>query len=348
MDLATLPLCIQDEPHYRARQIKLGVFVDLAEDWNDLTALPKKLREKLQKNCSLRISAELFPDKNVGAVKALIRLADGKRIETVLMRRRDGRNTVCVSCQVGCPMGCTFCATGKMKLLRSLQPYEIVEQVVLFARYLKTECARVSNVVFMGMGEPFANYDNALEAVRVLNDHDGLNIGARHISLSTCGILKGIQRLAKEPLQVNLALSLHAPDDATRRMIMPVSRSYTITALLAGVDAYTQATHRKVMFEYLLLGGVNDTDTHARALAKLLTGRLCMVNLIAYNATGMYASATKERMHYFSNVLQKAGIEATIRYRHGREVRGACGQLATSNEDFMLPSDVVASADAPV
>ncbi|MFC1721233.1 23S rRNA (adenine(2503)-C(2))-methyltransferase RlmN [Patescibacteria group bacterium] len=340
MDLSNVSKIIEGEPKYRADQIKRGLFVDLAQDWDSLTGLPKALREKLKKECPLDIDAEIFSDTDGAAVKALIRLSDGRRIETVLMRHNDGRNTVCVSCQVGCPMACAFCATGKMSLLRSLEAGEIVEQVLFFARLLKKEGKRVSGVVFMGMGEPFSNYDNVLGAIRTMNDHDGLNIGARHISISTCGVIDGIKRLAKEPFQVNLAISLHAPDDKTRRLIMPVARTHTIEELLSAVDEYIKATNRKVMFEYLMIGGINDTDEHARELAALMKGCLCMINIIAYNSTGMFKSATKERMLYFKDVLEKARVDVTIRYRHGRQVKGGCGQLVTDQDDVILPSDV--------
>lgn len=340
MNLSEISKIIEKEPKYRAAQIKQALYVDCIQDWKEAQWLPKKMRDELAEKSSLDIDAEIFADDDGSAVKALVRLSDGRRIETVLMRHNDGRNTVCVSCQVGCPMACAFCATGKMTLLRQLDAGEIVEQVLFFSRYLKKENQRVSGVVFMGMGEPFSNYDSVLEAVRIMNDHDGLNIGARHISISTCGIIDGIQRFSDEPLQVNLAISLHAPNDATRRSIMPVARTHTITELLAAVDAYIEKTHRKVMFEYLMIGGVNDKDEHAYELAELLKGRLCMINMIAYNSTGMFKSATKERMLFFKKILEKSGVAVTIRYRHGRQVKAACGQLVTKHDDFALPSDV--------
>jgi len=340
MDISAISEIIKNEPGYRANQIKKGIFVDGLSDWDDFSWLPKDMREKLKESAPLDIDAEMFADTDGTAVKALIRLSDGRRIETVLMRHTDGRNTVCVSCQVGCPMACAFCATGKMTLLRSLNASEIVEQVLFFSRYLKKEGARVSGVVFMGMGEPFSNYDNVLESVRIFNDHDGLNIGARHISISTCGIIDGINRLAQEPLQVNLAISLHAPNDKTRRQIMPVARTHTIAELLHAVDEYIDKTHRKVMFEYLMIGGVNDKDEQAHELAALMKGRLCMINMIAYNSTGMFKSATKERMLYFKNILEEARVAVTVRYRHGRQVKAACGQLVTQHDDMRLPSDV--------
>ncbi len=340
MNISSLVRVLENEPKYRVAQAMRGVFVDFVDDWGLVTGLPTALREKLNKECSLNIDAEVFSDGKGTAVKALIKLSDGKQIETVLMRHSDGRNTVCVSCQVGCAMACAFCATGKMSLLRSLESHEIVEQVLFFARYLKKEGRRVGGVVFMGMGEPFSNYENVLESVRIMNDHEGLNIGARHISISTCGIIEGIEMLAEEPLQVNLAISLHAPNDKTRRLIMPVARTHTIDELLSAVDDYIEKTHRKVMFEYLMIGGLNDKDEHALELAEIMKGRLCMVNIIAYNSTGLFKSATKERMQYFKKTLEGAGVAVTIRYRHGREVKGGCGQLAAEQSDVILPSNI--------
>ncbi len=344
MDFTQIGEVLEGEPKYRLAQAKRGIFVDLVEDWEQVTAFPKALRARLAVDFPLPIEAQTFGDTKMTAVKALIRLSDGKRIETVLMRHTDGRNTVCVSSQVGCPMACAFCATGKMSLLRSLSASEIVLQVLFFARLLKPEGERVSGVVFMGMGEPFANYDNALAAVRMLNDHDGLNIGARHISISTCGILEGIRRFTSEALQVNLAISLHAPDDKTRRELMPVARTHTVLELLAVVDEYIAQTKRKVMFEYLMIGGKNDADEQAHALAKLMQGKLCMVNLIAYNSTGVFVPATRERMVFFKTVLEQAGVPVTVRFRHGREVKGACGQLLTKEDAYVLPSDVTDAA----
>lgn len=333
MNISDIKEIIKNEPKYRLNQIRKSIFVDLIDDWDMMTGIPKILRKKLKEKVILSIESEVFADKNNETLKALIRLEDGRQIETVLMRHKDGRNTVCVSSQVGCAMACTFCATGRMSLFRSLTTDEIVEQVVLFSRLLKKENKRVSGVVFMGMGEPLVNYDNVLAAVRVMNDVDGLYIGARYISISTCGIIEGIKKLTKEPLQINLAISLHAPNDEVRRQIMPVAKSHTIKELLETVDKYIRVTHRKVMFEYLMIGGINDKNEHARALAKLMKNRLCMVNMIAYNSTGIFKSATKSRMLYFKKILSNAGVSVTIRYKYGREVKGACGQLATKNSD---------------
>ncbi|MFA4998956.1 MAG: 23S rRNA (adenine(2503)-C(2))-methyltransferase RlmN, partial [Candidatus Paceibacterota bacterium] len=216
MDLKKIKEILEEEPAYRLKQVKKLLFQDLIGDWKEATTLPKELRQKLSKDCPI---SELKADKvltseNNSAVKALFVLKDGLKIESVLMKHEDDRRTVCVSSQVGCAMGCTFCATSQQGFRRNLTIDEIVEQVMFFARTSKKE--RISNVVFMGMGEPFLNYDNVLEAIRVLNDKDGLNIGIRHISISTAGITEGINRLADENLQINLAVSLHAPNDDLR------------------------------------------------------------------------------------------------------------------------------------
>ena len=317
------------EPKYRLVQVNQAIFSDLAESWDEVTALPKKLRETLQAKCPLEINAELSLSDDKETAKALIRLADGKFIETVLMRHEDGRNTVCVSCMVGCPMKCAFCATGEMGLLRKLTADEIITQVLFFSRFLKKENARVGSVVFMGMGEPFLNYDNVMQAVRILNNPECFGIGARHISISTCGIFDGIRKLTTEDIAVNLAISLHAPNDEVRRKIMPVAEGYTIAELLTVIDEYIAKTRRKVMFEYLLIDGVNDTDEMARELATILKHKLCVVNLIQYNDTGAFVASSHNRMNRFKEILEKAKIEVTMRYRFGRDIKGACGQLAT-------------------
>ncbi len=329
MEFSMIKEILAREPKYRLVQVNQAIFSDLAESWDEVTALPKKLRETLQAECPLEINAELSLSDDKDTAKALIRLADGKFIETVLMRHEDGRNTVCVSCMVGCPMKCAFCATGEMGLLRKLTADEIITQVLFFSRFLKKENARVGSVVFMGMGEPFLNYDNVMQAVRILNNPECFGIGARHISISTCGIFDGIRKLTTEDIAVNLAISLHAPNDEVRRKIMPVAEGYTIAELLTVIDEYIAKTRRKVMFEYLLIDGVNDTDEMARELATILKHKLCVVNLIQYNDTGAFVASSHNRMNRFKEILEKAKIEVTMRYRFGRDIKGACGQLAT-------------------
>ncbi|MCK9351392.1 MAG: 23S rRNA (adenine(2503)-C(2))-methyltransferase RlmN [Candidatus Paceibacterota bacterium] len=329
MEFSKITELLAGEPKYRLTQVNQAVFSDLAENWDDVTALPKILRERLKKECPMEIPAEISVSAGEDTVKALLKLSDGKFIETVLMRHEDGRNTVCVSSMVGCPMKCAFCATGEMGLMRKLTADEIITQVLFFARLLKKENERVGSVVFMGMGEPFLNYDNVMNAVRTMNSPEGFGIGARHISISTCGIFDGIKKLAKEDLALNLAISLHSSDDEVRRQLMPVAHGYEITELLAVIDEYIAATNRKVMFEYLLISGVNDTDEMALELAKLLKNKLCVVNLIQYNDTGAFIASSHNRMNRFKEILEVNGIQTTMRYRFGRDIKGACGQLAT-------------------
>ncbi|MBI4101644.1 MAG: 23S rRNA (adenine(2503)-C(2))-methyltransferase RlmN [Candidatus Nealsonbacteria bacterium] len=259
--------------------------------------------------------------------KAILSLADDLKIESVLMRHSDGRNTVCVSSQVGCPLGCLFCATGKIGFKRNLDVWEIVRQVLFFARLLKKESKRVSNVVFMGMGEPFLNYENVLEAVRVLNDKEGLNIGARHISISTAGLVEGIEKLAKENLEVNLAISLHAPKDAQRLSIMPIAKRYSIKEVLRAVDNYIKLTRRRVMFEYIMIKGFNDSEEDAKALARLAKKPLYFINLISYNPTGDLKPSSGATIEKFKKILEREGIGVTQRYRFGQDLKAACGQL---------------------
>lgn len=316
------------EPEYRLKQAKKVLFQDLIGDWSQAKTLSLVLREKLNKDFPISIQGEVLVSKDKNNLKAVIVLKDGLKIESVLMRHLDGRNTVCVSSQVGCPLKCLFCATGKLGFKRNLDSWEIVEQVLFFARILKLENQRVSNVVFMGMGEPFLNYDNVLKTIRILNDKDGFNIGARHISVSTAGIIEGIKKLAKENLEVNLAISLHAPTDELRLKIMPVAKQYTIEEILKAVDDYVRMTRRRVMFEYIMIEDFNDSSSCARALAKLLKKPLYFVNLISYNnAIGGLKPASGAKIKKFKEILEKKGIFATQRYRFGQDIKAACGQL---------------------
>ncbi|MEK7478468.1 MAG: 23S rRNA (adenine(2503)-C(2))-methyltransferase RlmN, partial [Patescibacteria group bacterium] len=305
-----------------------SLFQDLINNWQEAIGLPLALREKLDKEFPIEISAESFTSKDKNTVKTLITLEDGLEVETVLMRHKDNRNTVCVSSQVGCPMNCSFCATGKMGFKRNLEVWEILEQILFFARYLKDLNEKITNVVFMGMGEPFLNYQNVMTAIRILNDKNGFNLGARHISISTCGIIEGIKKLADEDMQINLAISLHAPDNETRSKIMPANKNYPIEKILKAVDEYIKKTNRQVMFEYIMLKNVNDSEEHAIALAKLLKKPLYMVNLIVYNPTGLFYPSPASQIKKFKEILESEGITVTQRHEFGQDIEGACGQLA--------------------
>jgi len=349
MNIGKIKEALKDEPKYRMTQVMKAIFSDLIDDWDKATALPLPLREKLKKSCRLNIKAEILKDED--SSKALIILEDGNKIETVLMHGQ-GRNAVCVSCQVGCPLKCEFCATGRLGLTRSLTASEIVEQVLLWARTLKPAHEHIDNVTFMGMGEPFLNYDNVIEAIKILNNKNGFNLGARHISISTSGIIEGIDRLSEEPLQLNLALSLHAPNTTLRSQLMPINKTYDIDKVLAAVKNYIDKTNRKVMIEYVMIAGVNDSQQHAKELVAILkkhlgkpaqtnsakiqnpnqkntvSTHLFMVNLIEYNPTDRFKSSPRDTISKFKQILVNEGIQATQRFKFGRRLFGACGQLA--------------------
>ncbi|MCX6721080.1 MAG: 23S rRNA (adenine(2503)-C(2))-methyltransferase RlmN [Candidatus Staskawiczbacteria bacterium] len=335
MDLNNLEKVLASEPKYRLKQAREAIFKSFISNWDEATFFSKDLREKLNAECPLKINAEVLVSKEEDSVKAKITLKDDLQIESVLMRHKDGRNTVCVSCQVGCPLGCLFCATGKMGFKRNLTTDEILEQVILFERLCK-----VTNVTFMGMGEPFLNYDNVLKAVKILNDKDFFNIGARSISISTAGIIEGIEKLIKEGMsreagsrvagQINLAISLHAPNDKLRSQLMPINKKYPLAEVLKAVDDYIKKTKRKVMFEYVLIDGVNDSEKCAKELAGIMRKKLYFVNLILYNPTGTFRQSSTKQVEKFKKILEKEKINFVQRYRFGDDIQAACGQFATN------------------
>lgn len=330
MNLSQLSNILKDEPKYRFNQVNQALWQEFVSSWQLVSSLPKNLREKLTTECPLEIKATV--DKAQGknkSVKALITLEDGEAIETVLIRNQDKRNTVCVSSQVGCPLACTFCATGAFGWRRNLKSEEIVEQVVFWFRYLLEEGRgeKVDNIVFMGMGEPFLNYEEFIKAVKFLNNPETLNIGSRRMSVSTAGITEGIKRLAGEKLQINLAISLHAANDILRQDLMPVAKKYHLHELLKTVDNYITKTGRRVMFEYLMIKETNDSDQDALALAKLMARPLYLVNLIPYNPTGRFRSSSPERIQKFKDILEANGVAVTVRLSFGGDINAACGQL---------------------
>ncbi len=329
MNLNNLEEILKDEPAYRVKQIKQLVFKNLIADWKeDATTLPKDLRQKLAEKMPLSINGKIFVSKDNETAKTLITLIDNFKIESVLMRHKDGRNTICVSSQVGCPLRCSFCATGKIGFRRNLESWEIIEQVIFFARHLALKKEKITNIVFMGMGEPFLNYDNVLAAIKTLNDGEGFGLGARHFSISTVGITEGILRLAREKIAVNLAISLHAPDDESRSKIMPVNNKYSIKKIMDAVNIYVSETHRRVMFEYIMIKNINDSYEYAGKLSKLMTNTAYFVNLISYNPTGLFKPSQGERIKKFKEILEKNQINVTQRYRFGGDIDAACGQLA--------------------
>lgn len=328
MNLKKLDEILSAEPGYRKKQVWHFVFQKLINDWDEATSLPANLRDKLKKEISLEIDSELTGEGNVR--KALIRFEDGLAIETVLMQHKEGRNTVCVSSQVGCSLGCTFCATGKMGLFRSLTYWEIVEQILFFSRYLKDTEQKVTNIVYMGMGEPMLNYESVIESIKFLNKKETINLGARRFSVSTVGVVDGIKRLAEEDLDINLAVSLHATTDEQRGSMMPINEQWSIKELLVAIDRYIEKKNRRVMIEYVLIKGKNDTEADAERLVELLKGKLCFVNLIIYNKTQDYEPPHKDKIDKFKDILNEGGLSATQRYGFGNKIEAACGQLATN------------------
>jgi 23S rRNA (adenine2503-C2)-methyltransferase len=313
------------EPAYRGRQIFSELHRRGVLDPSNMTELPKSLRQRL----SVTRAAEVrrLHSRDGLTSKLLLRLHDGQEIEAVEMNTATtgGRKTICVSTQAGCAMGCVFCVTGQFGFARNLEAGEIVEQVLRSNDPQRP----VTNVVFMGMGEPLANYDETLRAIRLLTHPDGMNLGARRITLSTSGLVPQIHRLADEGLQIGLAISLHAANDELRSHLMPVNRRWPIVELLRAAHAYFEGTGRRVSFEYTLMAGVNDSDAHADELAGLLAGRHSHVNLIPLNPTedpSLHAPSSVRALA-FEMRLRDAGIAATIRVNRGRDILAACGQL---------------------
>ena len=322
MDRARLSeaLALAGEPDYRATQIWEWVARG-AGSYEEMTNLPGPLRERLAAEVPIStLSLEAEARSDDGTVKALFHTGDGRPIEAVLMRYRDGRRSVCLSSQSGCPLTCTFCATGKMKFGRNLTASEILDQVLHFRRI-----EALDHLVFMGMGEPLMNVDNVLEASRRLPD---VGITHRRTGVSTVGWVPGIDRLAECEMPVSLALSLHAPNDGLRSQLMPVNDRYPLAEVLAACDRYRARRRRKVFVEYVMLGGVNDLPEHARELAELLDPRVYKVNLIPYNPTGAYDGSSPERIERFRAILAEHRLTATVRLTRGRDIDAACGQLA--------------------
>jgi 23S rRNA (adenine2503-C2)-methyltransferase len=334
------------EPRYRADQVRDWLYAKLAADPAQMSNLPASLRARLAAETRVNPLERIYEQasRDGRTVKWLFRLADGQTVETVLMLypeiegERGERRTVCISTQVGCAMGCVFCATGQAGLARNLTAGEIVAQVLAAARAVQDLSGfgrpdgptnRLTNVVLMGMGEPLANYDRTWQALRIITDREGFNLGARHITVSTVGLVPGIHRMAEEPLQVNLAVSLHAPNDALRSQLAPINHRYPITEVMAAVRQYVALTNRRVTFEYALMDGINDMPSLARELASLLRGLLCHVNLIPLNpvAESPYQPSSPERAAAFQSILQRAGIPATMRVRRGIDIDAGCGQL---------------------
>ena len=326
LDLIDLENFIESlgEKKYRAKQIFLSLYKDRVTSYDDMTTLKKEFRDSLKEKLEFP-SIELV-NRQVSmdtTEKFLFKLNDGSLIETVLMPHDYGYS-LCISSQVGCPMACSFCASGAYGFKRNLETNEMVLQVL---NVEKISEKKISSVVIMGIGEPFLNYDNVIKFIRIINNDFGIAIGARHITLSTSGIIPKFKDFENEKFQVNLAISLHAPNNELRNMLMPVNKKYPIEELIDAIRTYINNTNRRVTIEYLLIDGINDSDTNAKELAKLLRGLNVYVNLIPYNETSNNDYKRSKRTNIFFDLLKKEGLNVTVRKEHGHDIDAACGQL---------------------
>jgi 23S rRNA (adenine2503-C2)-methyltransferase len=335
-DLSLAELAVElntwGEPNYRAAQIWNGLYRSLWSQWGDFTTLSQALRERLAEQYSFTHLEQTATQESQDGetVKTLFHLPDSQAVEAVLMGYHK-RRTLCISTQAGCAMGCVFCATGQMGFRRNLTGGEIVEQVMYYARLLRAKDEQVTNIVFMGMGEPFHNYDATMSAIDRLNQPEGFNFGARRFTISTVGLVPAIRRFTKERRQVNLAISLHAANDELRSSMLPVNKRYPLVELMKACRDYVSKTGRRITFEWALIYDTNDMPEHAMQLVHLVEGLLCHVNVIPLNPTRRYAgkSASRERVNEFKNTLERHGISCTVRSRRGIDIQAGCGQLAT-------------------
>lgn len=318
------------EKSFRAVQVYEGLYKKRVNSFSEMTNISKELREKLENTFSFYKIKLLVKQQGENVNKYLFELEDGNKIESVLMFHDYG-TSICVSSQVGCNMTCAFCESGRLKKVRNLLAYEIVEQILIIEEDIKK---RITHVVVMGIGEPFDNYDNVMNFVKIINCNKGIDIGSRHITISTCGVIPGIKKFMNEEGQVNLAISLHAPNDNLRSKIMPINKAYPLDDLMKTVKEYIKKTNRRVTFEYILLDGINDSEKEAKELARLLKNINCYVNLIPYNETDNIGfKRTKEwKILKFYDILKSNNICVTIRKEFGGSVDAACGQLRAKTE----------------
>ncbi len=327
-------LAVYGQKPYRAKQMYSWLYRKRAVSFDEMTDLPASLIEQLKEQYVIMPVKEV--DRQVshdGTMKFLLELADGSSVEAVLMHFDYGES-LCVSSEIGCNMGCTFCASGLLKKQRNMTAGEMTGEVMYVQKLLDEMGRRVDNIVIMGTGEPFDNYDNVMRFCRIVNSDLGLAIGARHITISTCGIVPRINDFAAEHVQYNLAVSLHASNDELRRQLMPIDKAYPLDELMKALKAYSVDNHRRLTFEYILLHGVNDLDQNAIELARLIHGMNAYVNLIPYNEVdenGYHSTDAKTALHFY-DVLMKHGVKATLRTRHGEDIDAACGQLRARHE----------------
>ena len=318
-----------DQKAYRATQLFIWLYKKKAKSFEEMSDVAKAFRDKLAELYyfylpKICVKQEAYD----GTIKLLVEMEDGAKVETVLMRYNYG-DAICVSSQVGCNMGCAFCASGQLKKKRNLTAGEMIGQVLVMNEILEAEGKQVSHVVVMGTGEPFDNYDEVMDFIRILNDPKGLEIGARHITVSTCGIPDKIRAYALEGLQVNLALSLHAPNDEIRNQLMPINKAFPLKETIEAIRFYEKTTSRRVTFEYIMLKDINDSVENANKLAKLLRGITAYVNLIPYNEVkGLpFSRSPRDNVNMFKDALKEAGVNTTVRKEFGKDIDAACGQL---------------------
>ncbi len=318
-------LLINNEKKYRASQIMDWLYVKRVDTFTKMSNLSKELIKKLEENFFFDKISIIKKQEDIDVSKFLFKLSDDNLVEAVLMKHDYG-NSLCVSSQVGCNMGCKFCESGRLKKVRNLLASEMVLQILKIEEEIKT---RITHVVVMGIGEPFDNFDNLVHFISIVNYQKGINLGSRHITVSTCGIVPKIYEFSKLPYQVNLAISLHAPTNAIRNKIMPINKVYNVEELMKAVRDYLEITNRRVTFEYIMLDGVNDNSDCAKALAKLIQGMNAYVNLIPYNETEniMFKRTEKKKILEFYDILKKEKINVTIRREFGGNIDAACGQL---------------------
>ncbi len=319
------------EKKFKATQVYDWLYKKKVSSFDEMTNIKKDVIVKLKEDFKIDKPQIIAKQTGRDVYKYLFELADGNKVEAVLMIHDYGIS-LCVSTQVGCNMGCIFCESGRLKKVRNLETSEMVGQVMEVERDSRL---KITHIVIMGIGEPFDNYDNVMDFIKIINSGKGLEIGARHITVSTCGIVPKIRKFTDENLQVNLAISLHAPNDELRSSIMKINKAYPLKDLMAAIKDYIDKTHRRVTFEYIMLKGINDSDECAYELAHLLKGLNCYVNLIPYNETShinLEKTGEKSRMHFY-DLLKKQGIGVTIRKEFGGDVSAACGQLRSNYEE---------------
>ena len=319
------------EKKFKAIQVYDWLYKKRVSSFDEMTNVKKDIIEKLKNDFTMDDLKIVKKLSDIDVDKYLFELSDGMTVEAVLMHHDYG-NSICVSSQVGCNMGCSFCESGRLKKVRNLNAYEMVLQIMQVEKDLKE---RISHVVLMGIGEPFDNYDNVIDFINIINSGKGIDIGARHITVSTCGVVPKIKEFINDGKQVNLAISLHAPNNEIRNKLMKINKAYPIEEVISAIKEYISKTNRRVTFEYILLSGINDTDECAKELSNLLRGINCYVNLIPYNETSHieYKKSSQDKILNFYDILKKNKINVTIRREFGSKVMAACGQLRSNYEE---------------